>query len=226
MKYTIISVNDRAIKNINQNKKILKDFEFVNSIDFFNGNIGNAGDVLNHRGIPLNKWNPYDGRTSDPLPGEYGIWVSLLNCLDYIVDNKEDSFLVLEDDISLSEDFVDNLNLCISELPEDYDFLSLYYFEGHNWVDESTDIGKKYIHKSYNQFSAGQATIFSQSGAKKILKSLRRIGIEYTTDCFLFKQSQRGVVNGYSIKPDTLNFLVHKNDVVKSLIDPENLRNT
>ena len=226
MKYAIVHVNDRAKKCIDHNKSVLSSFEYVNSIFFFNGNKGNAWDVLNHRGIRTDTWQPYDGRSTPPLPGEYGIWVSLLHTLDYIVQNKVQDFLLLEDDILLSKDFIASLDLCMSELPKDYDFLSLYAFDGHNWVDENTDIGLKYIHKSNNQFSAGQATVFSYNGAKKLLKLVQRKGIEYTTDCFIFKQALLGSVNGYSIKPETLSFLEHKNIEVKSLIDPENVRNT
>ena len=226
MKYGIVHVNDRAKKHIEHNKEILASFEYVDSIFFFNGNIGNAWDVINHRGIRTDTWQPYDGRSFPPLPGEYGIWVSLLNVLDYIVENKVQDFLLLEDDILVSKDFVADLSTCMQELPKDYDFLSLYAFDGHNWVNEVTDVGLTYIHKSHNQFSAGQATVFSYNGARKLLKLVKRKGIEYTTDCFIFKQAALGSLNGYSVKPETFSFLQHKNTDVASLIDPENVRNT
>jgi len=226
VKYCIIHVNDRAKDNIDYNKNILSSFEYIADIEFFNGNTGNAWDVLNNRGIKLDVWNPYDGRTMPPLPGELGIWVSTINTLEYIVNNQIEKMLVLEDDIKLQPNFIDMLDLCIKELPNGFDFLSLYYFDEQNDFTKLTDIGSKIIHKSNNQYSAGQAILYSLSGAKKILKLVRRKGIEYTTDCFIFKQSHIGLIDGYSIIPNNLLFLEHENKSVISIIDPKNTRQT
>lgn len=224
MKYSIIHVNDRCINQINHNKKVLKNFEYIDKIQYFDGNLHNGHDVLNDWGIPLNVWSPYDGRSNPPLPGEYGIWVSIINALKYIVDNNIDKMLLLEDDIVLNKNFVSNLKKAMMDLPENYDFLSLYYFEGHNWLDEKTDIGSKYIHKSYNQYSAGQAMVYSYKGAKKLLKAIKRKGIEYTSDCFIYRQALEGVVDGYSMKPNVEKMIFHDYIKVKSLIDPTNIR--
>jgi GR25 family glycosyltransferase involved in LPS biosynthesis len=226
MKYTIMHVNDRAKELMNFNKKILKNFEYIDTVDFFDGNCGNAKDVLNHYGIRLDVWNPYDGRASEPLPGEYGVMVSTINLWRYICENSNDYFLALEDDILLNEKFVENLKICMKDLPKNFDFLSLHYFEGHNWVDSRTEIGSEYIHRSYNQFSAAQATLYSKRGACKLLTAIKRKGYEYTNDCFLFRQSLEGAVDGYSIKPNNLAFLTHKKDKVESVIDSKNVRNT
>lgn len=226
MKYCIIHVNDRAKDNIDKNKEILSSFEYIEDIEFFNGNTGNSWDVLNHRGIRLDVWNPYDGRQAPPLPGELGIWISTINALEYIVKNKIERMLVFEDDIKIESNFVQDLEICMKELPSTFDFLSLYYFDGHNQVTESTDIGLKHIHRSSNQYSGAQATLYSLAGAKKILKLVKRKGIEYTADCFIFKQSHIGLVEGYSIIPNSLSFLQHDNESILSLIDPENTRKT
>lgn len=219
-------VDDRAKDFMEYNKDILKDFECVEDVLFFNGNKGSAWDILNHKGIKQDVWNPYDGRTTPPLPGELGVWVSTINMLEYIVDNKIDSILVLEDDIKLKPDFVDNLNMHLKELPENFDFLSLYYFNGQNQITELTDIGLKYIHLSYNQYSAMQATVYSYAGAKKLLKLIKRKGLEYTNDCFIFRQSLEKLVDGYSIKGPNDLFLFHKYKEIQSLIDPNNERGT
>jgi GR25 family glycosyltransferase involved in LPS biosynthesis len=219
-------VNDRAIENINYNQKILNCFEYIDNIEYFNGNTGNGWDVLNHMQIPLNVWNPYDGRKSEPLPGEYGIWISTINVWKKMIEDDIELMLVLEDDVVIQQDFVDKLNKCLSDLPKDFDFLSLYYFDGQNWEDEKTEVGSDYIKKSSNQYSAAQATVYSLSGAKKLLKLIKRKGIEYTNDCFIFKQSHERLVNGYSIKKDSNYFLVHDYKKIKSLIDPENFRST
>ena len=226
MKYTIMHVNDRAKENMDYNKNILKNFEYVNDIIFYNGNEGNGYDVLNHMGVNCDSWNPYDGRTTDPLPGEYGVWVSTINLWKHIVDNKIEKFLVLEDDIVLQENFVEKFNLCLKDLPEHFDFLSFYYFLGHNNVDDNTEIGSENIHKSNNQYSAGQCMLYSYSGAKKLLKLIKRKGLEYTSDCFIYNQVHCNILNGYSIKKENDFMLKHMYTEIKSLIDPYNSRNT
>lgn len=224
MKYAIVHINDRSKENMDRNRSILSSFEYIDDIEFFNGNQGNAWDVINHKGIKQDVWEPYDGRAFPPLPGELGIWISTMNVWEYIVDNNIDRFLMLEDDIRLNENFVSNLELCLKDLPEDFDFLSLYYFEEQNNFDEGTDIGSKYIHRALTQYSAGQAMVYSLSGAKKLLKVLKRKGIQYTADCFIFRQCHEEVINGYSIIPDTLSFLEHDYISIKSTIDPDNKR--
>jgi GR25 family glycosyltransferase involved in LPS biosynthesis len=226
MKYTIIYVNDRAIENMNGNHKILDSFNYIDEIEYFDGNSGNAWDIINHKGIKQDVWNPYDGRTLAPLPGELGVWVSTINVLEYIVSNKIDKMLVLEDDIILQNNFLNNFQKCLNDIPEDFDFFSLYYFDGQNNITEQTEIGSDHIHKSLNQYSAGQAILYSYSGAKKLLKLIYRKGIEYTTDCFIFKQSQLNLLNGYSIKGPNDLFLFHEYKKIQSLIDPGNERKT
>jgi len=224
VKYAIIHVNDRSTSSMNYNKKILSSFEYIDSISYFNGNIGNAWDVINHMGIKQDVWSPYDGRSFPPLPGELGVWVSTINVWEYISNNKIEKMLVLEDDIILQEDFVEKLDLYLKDLPPSFDFLSLYYFEGQNEIKDSLSIGSEKIQKSHSQYSAAQATLYSYAGAKKLLKLVKRKGIEYTTDCFIFRQSLEGLVDGYSIVGDFDTFLKHDYKNIKSLIDPDNTR--
>jgi GR25 family glycosyltransferase involved in LPS biosynthesis len=224
VKYTIVHVNNRAKEQMDSNKEILKSFDYVDDIEFFDGNKSKAWDVINHRGIRTDVWSPYDGRQSPAFPGEYGIWVSLLNIFEYIVKNNVNALLVIEDDVLLKDNapiFIEN---CLSELPEGWDFLSLYYFEGHNQYSESSNIGKSFIHKSINQPAATQGMIYSKAGASKILKLTKRKGIEYTVDCFIYKQAVLGFLNGYSILPTVEPIIKHEYKSIKSLIDPNNYR--
>lgn len=226
MKYAIIHINDRCMDNINHNREVLSNWDYINDIQYFNGISGNAKDVLNHKKIKTDVWLPYDGRSTDPLPGEIGIWLTTLNIFQYISDNNIDELLVFEDDVLIDKDFIDNFNKCYSDLPKSYDFLSLYYFEGQNYTDERTLIESDYIHKSLNQYSGGQAILYSNKGAKKLLRAMKRKGLEYTSDCFIFKQSHIDVVEGYSLLPTSKQMVYHDNKNIKSTIDPENIRNT
>ncbi len=224
MKYTIIHVNDRAKLQIDNNRKLLRDFEYVEAIDFINGNIIDAKRILSNKSIKTDVWNPYDGRLSPPLPGEYGIWASLINVWEYIVKNNVETMLVLEDDIELDKDCKKNILKCVKELPEQWDFLSLFYFEDQNMITEDSDLGLKLIHKSINQLSGGTGMIYSKSGVEKILKLVKRLGIQYTSDCFIFHQARQGFLNGYSLIPNSIKIIKHTFEKTGSVIDPENLR--
>ena len=224
MKYTIIHVNDRAKEQMDYNKKILKDFEYVEDIEFFNGNKSKAWDVINHRGIRTDTWAPYDGRSFPPLPGEYGVWISNLNIFNYVMKSNIKNILVLEDDVLLEKDAANIIKKCMRELPNGWDFLSLYFFPGQNAHSSESDIGKTYIHKSINQPAANQAMIYSKSGVSKLMKLIKRKGIEYTVDCFIYRQAQLGALNGYSVIPGKTSILKHTYKETESLIDPENKR--
>ena len=88
MEYTIIKINDRAIENINKTKALLKDFNYIDDIPFFDSNKSNAWDAISAMGIRNDVWSPYDGRTFPALAGELGIWLS--NCLLYTSDAADE----------------------------------------------------------------------------------------------------------------------------------------
>jgi GR25 family glycosyltransferase involved in LPS biosynthesis len=224
MKYTIIHVNDRADTLMWKNKKILQSFEHVDAIEFINGNLVDAKGMIQSRKINTDSWNPYDGRKFPPLPGEYGYWASLLNILDYVEKYNLSEILILEDDAILTDNSAKNITRYFEELPDGWDFLSLFYFDEQNQEDRSTNIGKKYIHKSTNQLSGGVGLIISNSGAKKINKLLRRVGLQYTGDCFIFHHAILGSLSGYSIKPSSEKVLLHSFLENGSVIDPDNKR--
>lgn len=217
-------INDRAKDNIIRNKIILKDFDYTD-IEYFDGNSNNGHDVLKSMSIKTDAWKPYDGRDFPPMPGEYGLFVSFLNLLNFIVKSSDDNFLLVEDDVILDENFVDYFNLCLMDLPDSYDFLSFGYSDGQNEVTENTKINSSYIHKSYNQFSGHMVMLFSKNGAKKILKILKRVGMEYNIDCMTYRYSLIGALEGYSVVPLEKRIVTHPN-IVESTIDPENKRNT
>ena len=226
IKYTIIHVDNRASFQISHNKKILQDLYYVDDIDFCNGNEENAEEIVLNMGIDPFSWSPYEKNDtrSTYLPGEIGVWASNINVFNYIVSNKIEKMLVLEDDCLLNEDFEQRLDSAIAELPESWDFLSLYWLDGQNAITSESDIGLLNIHKSINQPASNVIMLYSLSGAKKILKLLKEKGIEYTVDCFIYRQAKLGLLNGYSIKPTKGRPATHTYDVTGSLIDPTNVR--
>jgi GR25 family glycosyltransferase involved in LPS biosynthesis len=225
MKYSIMYVNDRAVNNISSIKATLSSFEYVDNVKYVDASAVSPWVVLDKYGVNLDNWKPYDGRTSPALPGELGHLASTLNVFQYIIDTGIDKILIIEDDAVLNEFFVDNLNKCMNDLPKNFDFLSLYYNEGHNQKDERTEIGSKYIQKSLNQYSGTPAIVYTLGCAKKFIKILKRKNIEYTTDCMLYKYAADASIEGYSIIPNNLTFISHDQTLYNSIIDPENHRN-
>lgn len=215
MKYTIVHINDRSKDNMERTRNILSSFEYVNDIEFCDGRRIDARKIIEDMGISTN-WNPYDGRTTDPLPAEFGVWISNINVYKYIVKNRIPEMLILEDDAILSDNFVDIFSKVLKEAPKAYDFISLYNFEDQNQEDERTDIKLKYLHRSINQYSAFQGMIFTYSGAKKILRLLKKEGIEYTIDCQIFRKSLEEKLNGYCLKPQ-YNIIKHDKNVKSNI---------
>lgn len=226
IKYTIIYVNDRASSQILHNKKILKDLYYVDDIVFCNGNEENAEEIVLGMGIDPSSWSPYEDNDTRAtyLPGEIGLWVSNINVFNYMIKHSIEKMLVLEDDCLLNEDFPQRLNSAITELPENWDFLSLYWLDGQNLITPESDIGLANIHKSTNQPASTVAMIYSISGVKKILDLVKEKGIEYTYDCFIYRQAKLGLLNGYSVKPIGNKLATHTYNVTGSLIDPADIR--
>jgi GR25 family glycosyltransferase involved in LPS biosynthesis len=219
-------VNDRAKDLIAQNKEKLNSFEYVDSIPFFNGTVDNPWDEIKKRGISLSSWKPSSGRTTDPLPGELGIWISYLNIFEYIIKTKTQQILVIEDDAKVTDDASLKIYSLMQELPKNWDFLSLYYSGSQNKLTSESDIGSNKIHKSINQYSHTVAIIYSYSFAKKFLKLVNEKGIKDTIDDFLYFEAKQEALNGYSIIPNTNKIVFHQDKTIKSIIDPDNIRNS
>lgn len=224
IKYTIIHVNDRAKGNMEKNKKILADLEYVSEISFCNGNTEDAEKILKNMGIDTTTWSPYDNRELPIFPGEYGAWVSNINVWNFMVENDVQEMLVLEDDAILFNFAAHSLNSFVSELPEEWDFLSLFYLEGQNAFSKQTSIQKRHIHKNLNQPASAVAMLYSNSGARKLLELVKEKGIEYAHDCFIHEQGRLGLLNGYSLIPGRLRFASHLIESLGSTIDPDKKR--
>ena len=224
MDYTIMHVNNRAKKEMQHNKKLLENFRYIDDIAFVNGNMENAKIILESLGIKTDSvWGPKDGRPFGPSPGEYGVWLSTLNVFEYIVKNKTEKLLVLEDDVLISKDFKSQLEACEKDLPKDWSFLSMYTTKDDS-VDNFTDIGSRLIHRSNNQHAFAQAMLYSYSGAKKILDRMYNVGMKTVNDDFIFDQSRNMHVDGYTIRPDIKPVVFHRTEL-PSVIDVSGKRN-
>jgi hypothetical protein len=114
------------------------------------------------------------------------------------------------------------LESCFSDLPKDYDFLSLYSEESQNFLSTESNIGSNFIHRALAQKSRTAAMLYSRNGAKNIFKVARRMGTTYNIDSILYRNSISGFLQGFVVRPDIEGGVVHGE--YESMIDPSNFR--
>ena len=222
--YVLIKINDKRLRTQQKIESDLVLFKrhFVECID---GHDENAVKLFFE-----NNPNIKEGR---PVRAGYlGHWLTFLNVLKYIVDNDIENLLVLEDDAILSETFIEDLEMYVSHVPDNCDFLMIYdsapnsnncFFnkkdvklrvpqrvkitEDMKKINPDWDIGSDYIVRTYQRFgSVGQ--VFFNSGAKKIIKLTETNGLGASRwegkafDMTIYKYSFEGLLNGYQPNPN------------------------
>ena len=216
MQYTIISIDEtRAANKADIRSKLTFDEVFP---EFVNGK--DREQLLRAR----NKWNI-------PLPsgfsvGEYGIFYSLLNTLEFGQDN---GILYFEDDALVQPDFQQRFECYLADFPDDLDFFVIWNasnqtYDYHN-VKEYNDKGEPIYHhrplnssafdfghshlcKAYNGYG-NVAMYFSPRGCKNTIEYIRRRGMFSTPDCLLYIGAHDGSLNAYSLKPDVPKLVEH-----------------
>lgn len=221
MKYCIINATDRAKDNVKDIRNKMKDFYFINNIRYYTPK-DNYLEYLQE--------NKIDIRLSDRyivLDTNIAYWASTVSVWNYIIDNNIDKFLVFEDDSVLKDNFVDVYNKCITDLPEDFDSLSLHTLKFNDLVQnvlrDDYDIGSKYIHRALDIIAGAQAMVYSLKGAKKYIQLLQEYGIDTNSDIGIFDHVRAGRIEGYILRPDIPEILTHGQ--FESALDPENKRN-
>lgn len=157
-----------------------------------------------------------------PKRGEIGVWLSQINAWRKCVKiNKP--LLILEDDAILDPRFMEHFKIMLAEVPEDYDFLSVFVpnNQERDWYlevgydDEGKPnpygigapegapcfyTGSPVISKVYQGYSC-VATLVSPKGAQNLLDLMQRFGLYTPVDCFLFLNAHRGLLKGYAPVP-------------------------
>jgi len=222
IEFVIVHTSERAKAFMDVNKDILGGLQYLDKIEFFDAQKRNPWEELSSRKYRTDTWSPYDEREFPPLPGEIGIWVSFINIWEYMANHEVEQLLVLEDDVALSLEAPNILANALIELPRNWDMLSLHSWDGQNIKDKNTDIGRPHIHRSDNKFWGTQGMVYSLSGARKILRLVKKFGVENSVDLFLFQKARDRKLHSYSLDP-SLEFLTLAQGV-KSEIDPANVR--
>lgn len=210
--YAIISINDERINLKNGITSRVGDIPRTYGIEFIDGRVDSIGTLQGKFHIN-NIWK-------EAKLGEIGLWFSFLNVCKYAVDNNK-TILVFEDDaIIISNNFKDDLNLLLSQVPDDADAFSVLSPQNQQvtayieWIDRSaglgithSDIAPTYqvpgahlICRSYQGYSF-VSMIYTPKGAKKILDLVRRTGMYTPADCWLFEQADSRLLDVYTPVP-------------------------
>lgn len=132
----------------------------------------------------------------DAKVGHLGIWFTVLNALDNA------PIVTFEDDGILHRNFRQEIQPRIDELPEDFDFFSLFLpRDSDHLYSHQRDSAGTYICKPYQRYG-GVSMYYSRRGAEKIKALLERDGITGQYDDTLYAYSKTGELNGYCSKPE------------------------
>lgn len=142
--------------------------------------------------------------------GHLGIWYTVLNSLD------EAPLVTFEDDALLHDSFKKEFELRVSELPEDFDFFSLFIPRDSDHQYKTENSAGWFICKTYQRYG-GVSMYYSKQGAQKIKALLERDGITGQYDDTLYEYSKRGELNGYCSKP-SIQDLVYITGAEESIV--------
>lgn len=214
LKYNIISINDdRAEYKKRIRERVGHDEVHIPATDASKVDLG---EELDKRGLKIT----YEGMFRR---GEIGVWLSNYDCWKWAYDNDED-LIVFEDDAIPERDFDEKLQLLYSELPPDWDFLTLWippnqlidYVYDVEFDDEGqpTHVGPN-LNSITSRFNFGSirlarvyngygnvAQLYSPKGAGKFIRRVEEAGIYTPVDCFVYQEAHAGRAFGYAPKPN------------------------
>ena len=164
------------------------------------------------------KWSAV--QTPGPFKaGEFGIFYSVLNCLEYGAANN--GILYFEDDAIPSPYIQPTLEIYLERLPSSMDLFALwspinqhYDYEnasGYNNQGEPVyfphkgsvfDFGDTDLSRLWQGYG-NVAMYFSKQGCQKMLAYIEKYGFFSPIDCLICIAVHGGYLNGFSLKPNT-----------------------
>jgi len=210
--FAIISIDDsRADKKAWTRQRFTTWREIV-EIDFVNGK-----DPKSLRAAKK-KWKNVD--TPGPFKaGEFGIFYSVLNCLEYGAVN--DGVLYFEDDAHPVSNFQERINFYLDHLPRRADMFACWSPENqqgdYNGISGFNQVGEpayeshkgsifEFGHNELSGLWQGYGNVsmyFTKRGCQRMLEHIHERGFYSPIDCLICIAAHTNVVNGYALKPGT-----------------------
>jgi GR25 family glycosyltransferase involved in LPS biosynthesis len=181
------------------------DFEWI--LDFDQENINFETISKSYSNILS---NVYLGRTL--RKSEISLILKHEECLRKIVENRYQNTIIFEDDILLSENFINKLNKYCDQLPSDYDIL---------WIGSCCDLHYSPIIEGINVYETNKgsrcthAFLISLKCAEMLLNQIKNI--YYPIDFFYNKMILDLNLKNFWAEPE----LVNQNKNYKSSIQPQ-----
>lgn len=136
--------------------------------------------------------------------GEFGIWASNFTAWQNFAKTDHEMLMLIEDDIVLEKNFNEKLIAYINELPEDWDFFTVYMpptgNDRYKKDKASFHIDRENVCKVYQSWSC-LCYVVSKNGVKKLLKQVSE-NVHGPIDHWLFYNKE---LNGYAIKLEKEN---------------------
>ncbi|QWT29969.1 glycosyltransferase [Streptomyces phage TunaTartare] len=185
MKYTIFQIDDSRQHYVEMMKPKLASWERQQT-ECVDGRVSEQLKAAQEK-------FPYEVKYQARV-GQLGIWYTVLNALDNA------PIVTFEDDALLNSNFRAEFESRTAELPEDFDFFSLFIPRDSDHIYTRDKSAGWFICKTYQRYG-GVSMYYSKQGAQKIKSLLERDGITGQYDDTLYEYSKNGELNGYCSKP-------------------------
>ena len=139
--------------------------------------------------------------------GAVGLWVGTYLAYKTFLSTDADALLIFEDDVVVSKNLFKVLGYYASELPDDWDILSLLipWDNVQAYTNQHDIINKEILCKIYQNWSTGGYMI-SRKAAEYTIKDIESNGISAPIDFYLYNfrydnQTPHHIFNSLNIKP-------------------------
>jgi hypothetical protein len=194
----------------NQIRHALKDLEELDSPTVYLKTFAEADEFLNALEPPL-VFHHIPARVDNGLnwptsSGIIGVWASNYLAIKVFLKTDADVLYLFEDDARISPNYHDITQIYLKDLPEDWDILATFVPKDcFQWHNDSYEIGKTYICKTYQDWSCA-GYVISKNGAKRFVEDAELNGVSDPIDYYIYnvRQLHRQTVwfNTYSLKPN------------------------
>lgn len=186
----------RSILTKRATDKLLIDFDSLDTPTIVISDENGVKDFFKNEDI---KFDPHGWNGRGWKIGEFAIWASNYTAWKKFAKTDHEMLMLIEDDIVLEKNFNQKLIEYISELPDDWDFFTVYMpptgNDRYKKERKSLDIDRENICRVYQSWSC-LCYIVSKRGVNKLLQQVKD-NVNGPIDHWLFYNKS---LNGYSIK--------------------------